>query len=108
MTTKKQIKSGFYWHVHHDKLIEYCYDYDERVDYIKKEKPRNEIETRLRLFKPVKHLERLPKEFVKQGRNMLKHGRNLMKQRRNLLKQGRNLLKHGRNLLKQGRNSSQN
>jgi len=53
---------GMFWHVHHDYLCEYCYDYDERVEYIKKNKPKNEIETRLRLMKPVKG--KLPKEFV--------------------------------------------
>ena len=57
-------RKGFYWHVHHDKLIEWCYDYQERVDYIKSEKPTNEIETRLRLFKPVKNIKGLPKEYV--------------------------------------------
>ena len=56
------IKKGFYWHVHHDKLIEWCYDYKERADYIKEDKPKNEIKTRLRLFKKVKG--KLPKEFV--------------------------------------------
>jgi hypothetical protein len=61
-TTKNKIK-GFFWHVHHDKLLEWCYDYDERVNYIKTEKPSNEIQTRLRLMKPVR--EELPKEFVK-------------------------------------------
>ena len=51
-----------FWHVHHDYLCEYCYDYDERVRYIKKNKPENEVKTRLRLMKPVKG--KLPKEFV--------------------------------------------
>jgi uncharacterized coiled-coil DUF342 family protein len=57
---------GFYWHVHHDKLCEYCYDYDERVNYIKTDKPMNEIQTRLRLMKPVR--EELPMEFVEAGK----------------------------------------
>ena len=57
MKTKSQ---GFYWHLHHDKLIEWCYDYQERVDAIN-QKPKNEIETRLRLFKPVKG--KLPKKL---------------------------------------------
>jgi len=60
-------KKGFYWHVHHDRLIEWCYDYQERVDYIKKNKPENEIKTRLKLFKPVKHPELLPKKFAEAG-----------------------------------------
>ena len=47
-------KRGMFWHCHHDKLVEYCYDYDERVKFIKENKSKNEIETQLRLFKPVK------------------------------------------------------
>ena len=60
-------KQGFYWHVHHDKLVEYCYNYKERAEYIKKNKPKHEIKTRLRLFKPVKG--KLPKEIIEAGRN---------------------------------------
>ena len=45
------IKTGFAFHVHHDKLVEFCTDYDERVSYIKSNKPLNEQELRLRLFK---------------------------------------------------------
>jgi len=58
MKTKKL--TGIYWHCHHDIICEYVYDYQERVDYIKKEKPKNEIKTRLKLFKPVKV--KLPKK----------------------------------------------
>jgi len=54
---------GMFWHCHHDKLCEWVYDYQERVNYIKSEKPKNEIETRLRLFKEVKG--KLPAEVVK-------------------------------------------
>jgi len=53
---------GMFWHCHHDKLYEWVYDYQERVDYIKKEKPKNEIETRLRLFKKIKG--KLPNELI--------------------------------------------
>ena len=56
-------KKGIFWHVHHDKLIEYCYDYDERAAYIRQRKPANEIGIRLRLFRPVKG--KLPKEIIK-------------------------------------------
>ena len=59
------MKKGFYWHVHHDVLLEYCYNYQGRVGYIKENKPKNEIETRLRLFKPVKG--KLPEDIVKAG-----------------------------------------
>ena len=62
MTTAENKQLGMYWHCHHDVLCEYVWDYQERVDYIKSNKPKNEIETRLRLFKKVKG--KLPKEFV--------------------------------------------
>jgi hypothetical protein len=58
---KKQ--TGMFWHVHHDKLLEYCYTYDERMAFIKKYKPEYEIDERLRLFKPVKG--KLPDEVSK-------------------------------------------
>ena len=61
-----KVKQGFYWHVHHHILIEYCYDYEERATFIKNYKPKDEIETRLRLFKPVKG--KLPKDLIKIGR----------------------------------------
>lgn len=41
------IKQGFYWHVHHNSLIEWCWDYNERVNAINKDKPKNEIPIRL-------------------------------------------------------------
>ena len=59
--------SGLSIHCHHDILIEYCYDYQERVDYIKKEKPEAEIAIRLKLFKLLSTLAMadLPKGLVK-------------------------------------------
>jgi hypothetical protein len=54
---------GMFWHVHHDKLVEYCYSYKERADYIRKEKPKKEIGIRLRLFKLVRG--KLPVEWVR-------------------------------------------
>ena len=65
MENKKTKKSGFYWHCHHDRLCEYVWDYDERVRAIKT-KPKNEIKTRLRLFKKVKG--KLPKKLVEAGK----------------------------------------
>lgn len=50
------MNSGFYWHVHHDKLMEWCFDYKRRVEYIKSNKPDNEINIRLRLLQPVKDI----------------------------------------------------
>ena len=61
-----KVKQGFYWHVHHDMLLEYCYNYEERATFIKNNKPQNEIEIRLRLFKPVKG--KLPKDLIEAGR----------------------------------------
>jgi hypothetical protein len=60
----------FVWHVHHDKLVEPLTEpFEVRVAYIKANKPEEEIETRLRLMKPVRgHLPILVKaraEWVK-------------------------------------------
>ena len=64
---KNMTKSGFSIHRHHDILVEYCYNYDERVEVIKSTKPQNEQEIRLRLFKllPKKAIDELPYEMVK-------------------------------------------
>jgi len=59
-------KAGFYWLLHHDRIIEWCYDLQERIDYIKKRKPANEIETRLKWMKPVKG--KLPKAVIEAGK----------------------------------------
>jgi len=37
MTVRKQ---RFYWHVHHDELIERCYNHEERARYIQTDKPK--------------------------------------------------------------------
>jgi hypothetical protein len=47
MTPKRRLAI----HCHHDTLVEWCWDYDERVRFIETEKPANERATRLRLFK---------------------------------------------------------
>lgn len=57
-------KSGLAFHVHHDTLIEYCTDYDDRVDYIKKYKPFEQRELRLWLFQLIP-IERLPQDGLK-------------------------------------------
>ena len=47
-------QTDFWWHVHHEKLVEYLTEpVRSRINYIKKEKSKNEIEIRLRLLKPV-------------------------------------------------------
>ena len=60
-------KKGFAIHCHHDILAEHCYNYQERVDYIKKEKPKEEVKTRLRLFKilPKEALKDIPVYYLK-------------------------------------------
>jgi len=58
--------SGFYWHCHHEELLEWCYSYEEREKYIRTQKPVKEIELRLHLFKPVQG--NLPKEVIEAWR----------------------------------------
>ena len=60
------MKSGQYWHVYHSELLTWCYDYGERAEYIKKNKPEHEIGTRLTLMQPVKG--KLPKDLIKTGK----------------------------------------
>ena len=55
------IKSGLAFHVHHNILIEFCYDYDERAKCIQQCKPIEEQELRLRLLQLIP-LDRLPKK----------------------------------------------
>jgi hypothetical protein len=56
-------QTGLYWHVHHNILLEWCYNYNERVEAIKLRKPKNEIEPRLYFLKPVKS--KLPQKLTK-------------------------------------------
>ena len=57
-----EVQKGFFWHVHHRVLLEWCYDYDGRASFISEQKREDQKETRLRLFKPVKG--KLPQEVV--------------------------------------------
>ena len=59
----KKIK-GFAFHCHHGELVEYVTDYNDRVKYIKKHKPKEEQEVRLRLFKMIPE-DRLPADLIK-------------------------------------------
>ena len=52
---------GIAFHCHHSILLDYVHDYQERVDYIKNHKPKDEQELRLRLFKMIPE-DRLPKK----------------------------------------------
>ena len=46
--------TDFWWHVHHEVLVEQLTEpLRARINYIKTNKPKEEIETRLRLLKPV-------------------------------------------------------
>jgi len=54
-------KSGLAFHCHHDILMEYVYDYNERVDFIKEYKPPEEVGLRLRLFKMIPY-DKVPKK----------------------------------------------
>ena len=67
----------FYWHIHHDTLIEPLIEpIKNRIKHIKGNKPKNEIELRLKLLKPVEG--ELPKEFIdawqKYGETRQKYG----------------------------------
>ena len=55
-------QTGMFWHVHHDVLVEYCHSYDERKEFILKNKPESERDLRLKLMQPVKG--ELPVELV--------------------------------------------
>ena len=59
----KEKKLKFYWHIHHDVLCELLTEsLKNRIKYIKKSKPKDEVKLRLKLLKPIKG--KLPKEFV--------------------------------------------
>jgi hypothetical protein len=62
-----KVKKGLAMHVHHNILFEYCYDYNERVEAIKHNKPVGEQEVRLRLFKMLSKeaIAELPNKLLK-------------------------------------------
>ena len=94
MKSKKKI-SGMYWHCHHDVICEWIYDYQKRVDYIKKEKPKSEQKIRLRLFKSVKNPEELPEEYINAGEEYIKIGEKYIKAREELIKARKEYIKIG-------------
>jgi hypothetical protein len=50
----------YYWHVHHGKLVERLYEPVRfRIDYIRACKPTDQVDTRLRLLKPVQDQSRI-------------------------------------------------
>gem|GEM_PF-1547566 len=61
------MKTKYYWHIHHEVLVEALTEpLENRIKYIKEEKPEDEIELRLRLIKPVKG--KLPSDKANQAR----------------------------------------
>jgi hypothetical protein len=47
-------QTDFWWHIHHEQLYEYLTEpIRARINYIKENKPKDEIELRLKLLKPV-------------------------------------------------------
>src|SRR3990167_10022876 len=55
---------AWYWHIHHDIFAEpLTAPIEKRIAFIKANKPKEEVETRLRLLKPIKAL--LPVDVVK-------------------------------------------
>ena len=47
-------KITYYWHIHHDILCEGTTDIEERIAYVKNNKPTSEISLRLKLMEKVK------------------------------------------------------
>jgi len=68
-----------YWHIHHDVLLEFTDNIQERIDYIKATKPEHEVSERLRWMTPVKG--RLPARLVKAGAAYVKAGAAYVKAR---------------------------
>ena len=62
-------ESGWSIHCHHDVLVEYCYNYQERVDYILQNKPKREQTIRLKVFKllPKEAVKELPEQLIITG-----------------------------------------
>ena len=57
------IKSGFAFHLPHDRLVDFCFDYDERVKSIKVDEPQDEQALRLRLLQMIPE-SRLPRPLI--------------------------------------------
>ena len=59
----KNKKLKWYFHIHHDILVEPLTEpIKNRIKFIKENKPKDEIKLRLKLMKPVKG--KLPKKFI--------------------------------------------
>ena len=51
---KEERKEGYTWHMYHNHLMTYCFDYEWRVEDIRRNKPKKEVEERLKRFRCVK------------------------------------------------------
>jgi hypothetical protein len=61
---KRDLVGDLWWHVHHEILCEMLTEpIQGRIDYIKSDKPKKEVETRLKWLTPVAHPEKLPAEW---------------------------------------------
>jgi hypothetical protein len=69
--------SPLYWHIHHDILLEPLTEpIENRIQFIKVNKPKNEVETRLRLMKPVRgKLPKLDKACAEWGKACAEWGK---------------------------------
>ena len=76
------MRTGFAFHVHHDVLVELCFDYDERVRYIREFMPAAQRGLRLRLFNLIPP-DRLPAPLLKAGKAYLRAKQNFGKSGQN-------------------------
>ena len=74
----KNKKLKWYFHIHHDILVEPLTEpIKNRIKFIKENKPKDEIKLRLKLMKPVKG--KLPKEFIEAGQKYVEAGQKYVK-----------------------------
>ena len=55
----------YYWHIHHEVIAEPTEDIGKRKEYVRINKPKGEVETRLRLMVPVKDQDSVDKAYKK-------------------------------------------
>jgi len=60
------MNKGMAFHCHHNVLYEYVYDYDERLKYIRTQKPPEERKLRERLFQMIPD-DRVPRQLLEAG-----------------------------------------
>lgn len=70
MEKKKELSDAivertYYWHIHHDKLVEGTTDIKKRINYVKKYKPADERNLRIKLMTKVEHPDKLPDKWKK-------------------------------------------